>query len=70
MVRLRKPSGEVSDLTENWGFVELCDTQGNLAFVLYKDGPSYRLFGQKDPEAQRYAKLFDLQFSEQKDLIL
>jgi hypothetical protein len=70
MIRLRKATGEVLESEQDWGFVELCDTQGNLAFVLYKDGPSYRLFGKKDPEAQRYAKLFGLVFSDQKELVV
>ena len=51
-----------------YGFVELCDTEGRPAFVLFKDGPSWRMIGKKDPEAIRYTKVFGQAFVEHKEL--
>ncbi len=70
MSRLRKPNGEVLEDAQDYGFVELCDVKGNPAFVLYKDGPMYKLVSASDVEARRYEKLFGVQFVQQKALPL
>lgn len=66
MIRLRTAAGEVQE--QHTGFVELCDSEGQVAFVLYRDGQVFRLFGKRDKEAERYAKLYAVEFVDHQDL--
>lgn len=68
MIRLRNAAGDVKAPESDWGFVELCDSDNNPVFVIYKDGPTYKVIGKKDPEAARYAKMFGVRFVEHREL--
>lgn len=70
MIRLRKANGELQEQDSDWGFVEMCDSQGKVAFILYKDGPVYRMFGKQDKEAVNYSKVFKVDFIEHRPLEL
>lgn len=69
MIRLRSADGAVLE-AEDHAFVELCDADGNVVFVFFKDGPFYRVISKKDVEASRYTKVYGVEFAEHKDLKL
>ena len=70
MFRLRKPSGEVV-VPDEAMFVELCDSDGNVVFVLLREDYGYRIIGHKDStERKRYEKLYGVKFVEHKELEL
>lgn len=50
-------------------FLELCDSDGNVVFVVMREDYGYRILGGKDTqEIKRYEKLFKVRFVESKDL--
>lgn len=68
MFRLRKPSGEII-VPDDTMFLELCDSDGNVVFVVMREDYGYRILGGKDTqEIKRYEKLFKVRFVESKDL--
>lgn len=65
MIRIRNKDGSVVECPDG-GFVELCDAEGNPGFVFWKSGSVFKVVSGKDEDAARYAKLFDIRFSENK----
>lgn len=63
MIRIRDNAGNVTEVKDGT-FVEICDTDGNVAKVFYRDNQGLiRAFQPDDKEAQQYARLFNVSFS-------
>lgn len=63
MIRLRDKHGtEVP--SENLGFVEVCDTEGNVACAVYLDSHGFvHVVTEQSKESQRYSQIFKVKFS-------
>ncbi len=58
MIRLRKENGETLELP-GFAFVEVCDTEGDVAQVSYMDDVGRtHVFKKGDPEQLEYSRLF------------
>lgn len=63
MLRLRSKEGIVTEI-QDLQFVEICDQDGGVARVLYQDANGIiRGFQSGEPDADRYAKLFNVNFT-------
>ena len=63
MLRLRAKNGKLLHLNEPLQFVEICDTEGHVARVIYADAQGYiHDVGPGDLEADRYKALFGIKW--------
>jgi hypothetical protein len=63
VIRLRTTKGAVVVLPEDTRFVELCDMDGQVAQVFYRDAQGvFKVVGANSPEAERYARLMTVKF--------
>lgn len=63
MIRLRDKHGNEIP-SENLGFVEVCDTDGNVACAVYPDSHGFvHVVTEQSKEALRYAQIFKVKFS-------
>lgn len=63
MIRLRTTRGEVFPVPESTRFIELCDMDGHVAQVFYRDNQGvYRVVSDGTPEAERYARMMSVKF--------
>lgn len=61
MIRLRTSKGKVFPLKEEVKFVEICDTQGNLALLIQQPGKdSVRIIYPSDPGFISYLQAWGL----------
>jgi len=66
MIRSRDTQGNLRELPANERFIEICDTEGNVAFVVFEDDNGKVVILEHDtPEGQRYAKLFGIEYAKQ-----
>lgn len=62
MLRIRDKAGNVTVLSDTQ-FIEICDTEGAVAKVMYQDGQGLiRGITAADLESQQYSKLFHVKF--------
>jgi hypothetical protein len=63
MLRIRDMKGQVSEITEPYRFVELCDATGKVAKLFFiDDSGMLRVVDARDKDAAEYSKLFKVQF--------
>jgi hypothetical protein len=63
VIRLRSTAGKVETLPDDTRFIELCDMDGQVARVFYRDGSgAYRVLEAGSPEAERYARMMRVHF--------
>lgn len=63
MIRLRTTRGQVVAPPDDTRFIELCDMDGAVAQVFYRDAQGvYRVISAGSPEAERYARLMNVNF--------
>jgi hypothetical protein len=64
MIRLRDKDGKILDIYTTIGFVEICDTDGNVACAVYPDSEKLiHILTSTSKEALRYSKIFNVKFS-------
>lgn len=63
MLRIRDKTGKLLNLNEPLHFVEICDTEGHVARVIYADAQGLiHVVGPGDLEADRYKALFGIKW--------
>jgi hypothetical protein len=63
MIRLRDKHGVELKLPFEVGFVEICDTEGNVACSVYNDSKDFtHILTFKSDEAKRYSEIFKVKF--------
>lgn len=64
MLRLRHPDGTTVEIPgDPTTFVEICDTNGDIAKLIYiDDNNTINVVTCDDPEADQYARLYDVMF--------
>lgn len=63
MLRIRDRTGKTAEIQEQFRFVEICDNRGDIAKLLYTDDAgAVKVIGAGEPEALRYAQLFNVNF--------
>ena len=59
MLRIRDTNGVASEIHEKFRFLEVCDTAGKIAVLIFVDDTgAVKLVEADTPEAERYQKLF------------
>lgn len=62
MLRIREHNGSFKQL-ESGQFVEICDLEGSVAVLIYKDEEqNIHTVKASDPEAKKYAEIFGVKF--------
>lgn len=64
MIRLRDKQGNLLEPNENLGFIEVCDTTGNVACAVYADSFNMiHVITSSSLEKKRYEEIFKVKFS-------
>lgn len=65
MIRSRDTKGNLRELPEEERFIEICDSEGVVAFAVYQTEEGRVVIVEPNtPEGNRYAQLFDVKFAE------
>ena len=65
MIRVRNTDGETHELPEDDRFVEICDSEGVVAFAVYQDKSGRVVIAEPDtPEGERYKRVFNIEYAE------